>query len=290
MSLQPQSDVEFINTMFAQEGKKTFDVFKLKRLDRAVKALERNDPSQGAAARADYYIYTNQLELAFITLDKAIKQNGYNQMFGQTQVRAAKSIGRWPLLKQYSEKLLLRKEFKISKEDVLRYIEDSTMYLDNSGDCIKVLDFYDIKERDFIYSNIQSRIDWYLKQNGDLSVYQKVLELVVKTIKLKYSLPLDIEFRTKSLQLIISNKHWTLEETIELNKEINNAILDHDDIDFQIAADDIEVFCINIPISNIPEDFVYYEENENDDDLIELVEARMASNLTPEVNGEELHV
>ncbi|OLF40818.1 MULTISPECIES: hypothetical protein [unclassified Psychrobacter] len=288
MSLQPQSDVEFINTMFAQEGKKTFDVFKLKRLDRAVKALERNDPSQGAAARADYYIYTNQLELAFITLDKAIKQNGYNQMFGQTQVRAAKSIGRWPLLKQYSEKLLLRKEFKISKEDVLRYIEDSTMYLDNSGDFIKVLDFYDIKERDFIYSNIQSRIDWYLKQNGDLSVYQKVLELVVKTIKLKYSLPLDIEFRTKSLQLIISNKHWTLEETIELNKEINNAILDHDDIDFQIAADDIEVFCINIPISNIPEDFVYYEEN--DDDLIELVEARMASNLTPEVNGEELHV
>lgn len=288
MSLQPQSDVEFINTMFAQEGKKTFDVFKLKRLDRAVKALERNDPSQGAAARADYYIYTNQLELAFITLDKAIKQNGYNQMFGQTQVRAAKSIGRWPLLKQYSEKLLLRKEFKISKEDVLRYIEDSTMYLDNSGDFIKVLDFYDIKERDFIYSNIQSRIDWYLKQNGDLSVYQKVLELVVKTIKLKYSLPLDIEFRTKSLQLIISNKHWTPEETIELNKEINNAILDHDDIDFQIAADDIEVFCINIPISNIPEDFVYYEEN--DDDLIELVEARMASNLTPEVNGEELHV
>ena len=288
MSLQPQSDVEFINTMFAQEGKKTFDVFKLKRLDRSVKALERNDPSQGAAARADYYIYTNQLELAFITLDKAIKQNGYNQMFGQTQVRAAKSIGRWPLLKQYSEKLLLRKEFKISKEDVLRYIEDSTMYLDNSGDFIKVLDFYDIKERDFIYSNIQSRIDWYLKQNGDLSVYQKVLELVVKTIKLKYSLPLDIEFRTKSLQLIISNKHWTLEETIELNKEINNAILDHDDIDFQIAADDIEVFCINIPISNIPEDFVYYEEN--DDDLIELVEARMASNLTPEVNGEELHV
>lgn len=288
MSLQPQSDVEFINAMFAQEGRKTLDVFKLKRLDRAIKVLERNDPSQGAAARADYYIYTNQPELAFITLDKAIKQNGYNQMFGQTQVRAAKSIGRWPLLKQYSEKLLLRKEFKISKEDVLRYIEDSTMYLDNSGDFIKVLDFYDIKERDFIYSNIQSRIDWYLKQNGDLSVYQKVLELVVKTIKLKYSLPLDIEFRTKSLQLIISNKHWTLEETIELNKEINNAILDHDDIDFQIAADDIEVFCINIPISNIPEDFVYYEEN--DDDLIELVEARMASNLTPEVNGEELHV
>ncbi len=288
MSLQPQSDVEFINTMFAQEGKKTFDVFKLKRLDRAVKALERNDPSQGAAARADYYIYTNQLELAFITLDKAIKQNGYNQMFGHTQVRVAKSIGNWPLLKQYSEKLLLRKDFKLSHEDVLRYIEDSTMYLDNSGDFIKVLRLYDIKERDSIYSSIQSRIDWYLRQDGDLSVYRKVLEIAIKTIKFKYSLPLDIEFRTKSLQLIVSSKYWSLEETIELTKEINNAILEHDDIDFQIAADDIEVFCINIPISNIPEGFVYYEDN--DDSLIELIESRMADNLSPEVDGEELHV
>ncbi|WP_288727917.1 hypothetical protein, partial [uncultured Psychrobacter sp.] len=104
----------------------------------------------------------------------------------------------------------------------------------------------------------------------------------------KYSLPLDIEFRTKSLQLIVSSKYWSLEETIELTKEINNAILEHDDIDFQIAADDIEVFCINIPISNIPEGFVYYEDN--DDSLIELIESRMADNLSPEVDGEELHV
>lgn len=288
MSLQPQGDVEFINTMFAQEGKKTLDVFKLKRLDKAIKILERNDPLQGAAARADYYIYNNQPELALSTLDKAIKQGGYSQMLGHTQVRAAKSIGSWSLLKPSSERILMRKDFKLSHEDVLRYIEDSTIYLDNSGDFMKILQSYGIKERDSIYFNIQSRIDWYLKQGGNLSVYRKVLEITVKTIKLKYSLPLDIEFRTKSLQLIVSNEYWSLEETIELTKEINEAILEEDDLDFQIAADDIEVFCVNIPICKIPEDFVYYEEN--DDSLIELIETRMANNLSPETDGEELHV
>lgn len=288
MSLQPQSDVGFINTIFAQDGIKALDVFKLRRLDKAIKALERNDPSQGAAARADYYIYNNQSELAFSTLDKAIKQNGYSQMFGYTQVRAAKSIGNWSLLKLYSERMLMRKDFELSTKDVLRYIEDSTMYLDNSGNFLKILQSFDIKDYDLIYSNIQARIDWYLKQGGDLSVYRKVLEIAIKTIKLKYSLPLDIEFRSHSLQFIVSNEYWSLEETVELTKEINDAILEQDDLDFQIAADDIEVFCINIPISKIPENFVYYEDD--DSDLIELVETRMANNPSPEIDGEELHV
>lgn len=288
MSLQPQGDVEFINTMFAQEGRKTSDVFKLKRLDKAIKVLERNDPSQGAAARADYYTYNNQFELALSTLDNAIKQSGYSEMLGYTQVRTAKSIGNWDLLKQYTERLLMRKDFKLSHADILRYIEDSTMYFDNSGDFMKILQLYDIKEYESIYSNIESRIDWYLKQDGDLSVYRKILEITSKTIRLKYLLPLDMEFRTYSLQLIVSNNYWSLEETVELTKEINDAILKQDDLDFQIAADDIEVFCINFSIDKLPKDFVYYEENDND--LIELIENRMANNSSPEIDGEELHV
>lgn len=288
MSLQPQSDVGFINTMFAQDGRKTLDVFKLGRLDKAIKALERNDPSQGAAARADYYIYNNQFELAFITLDKAIKQYGYSQMLGQTQVRAAKLIGNWPLIKQYTERLLMRKDFELSLTDLSNYIEDSTMHLDSSGDFIKILQLHDIKEYERICSDIQSRRDWYLKQDGDLSVYRKVLEITIKTIKFKYSLPLEMEFRTDSLQLIVSNGYWSLEETVELTKEINNAILEQDDLDFQIAADDIEVFCINFSLDKLPKDFVYYEDNDND--LIELIETRMANNSSPEKDGEELYV
>lgn len=288
MSLQRQSDVGFINNMFAQEGRKTLDVFKLGRLDKAIKALERNDPSQGAAARADYYTYNNQSELAFITLDKAIEQYGYNQLFGRAQVRAAKLIGNWLLIKQYTERLLMSKEFELDPPELLNYISDSAIHLDSSGDFVKILQLHDIKEYEHICSNIQSQKDRYLKQDGDLSVYRKVLEITIKTIKFKYSLPLDINFRTQSLQLVVSNSYWSLEETAELTKEINNAILEQDDLDFQIAADDIEVFCINFSIDKLPEDFVYYEDNDND--LIELIETRMANNLSPEKDGEELYV
>lgn len=288
MGSQPQADVWFINTMFTQEGRKTSDVFKLNRLDNGIKALEQLDAVQGAAARAYYYTYNNQPKLALSTIDEAIKQHGYRKMFANPQIIAAESIGNWSLLKQYSERRLMEKDFDLSIEDVSKYIEHSIMYLDNSGDFMKVLQFQGIKEYDSIYSNIQSQIDWYLKQGGNLSVYRKVLEITVKTIKLKYSLPLDMQFRTTSLQLIVSSKYWSLEEAMDLTKEINDAILEHDDLDFQIAADDIEVFCINIPVSKIPKDFVYYEEN--DDDLIEIIETRMSNNPSPEIDGEELHV
>lgn len=288
MSLQRQSDVGFINNIFVQEGRKTLDVFKLRRLDKAIKALERNDPSQGAAARADYYNYNNQSELAFATLDKAIKQYGYSQILGRVQVRTAKSIGNWLLIKKYTERLLMRKDFELRLPDLSNYIEDSAMHLDNSDDFIKILQLHDVKEYEHICSDIQSRRDWYLKQGGDLSVYRKVLEITIKTIKSKYSLPLEMEFRTQSLQLIVSNSYWSLEETAELTKEINNAILEQEDLDFQIAADDIEVFCINFSIDKLPKDFVYYEDDDND--LIELIETRMANNSSPEIDGEELHV
>ena len=287
MSLQ-QVDTMFINTMFAKEGRKTLDVFKLNRLDNGVKALERFDAVQGVAARAYYYTYINQSELALSIIDEAIKQNGYRKMFANPQIVAAESIGNWSLLKSYSERMLMEKDFGLSSEDISKYIEHSVMHLDNSGDFIKVLQLHDIKDYDSIYYKIQSQIDWYLKQGGNLSVYRKVLEITVKTIKLKYSLPLDVQFRTTSLQLIVSSKYWSLEETVELTKEINDAILKHDDLDFQIAADDIEVFCINISVSKIPKDFVYYEEN--DDDLIEIIETRMSNNLSPETDGEELYV
>ncbi len=288
MSLQRQSDVGFINNIFAQEGRKTLDVFKLGRLDKAIKALERNDPSQGAAARADYYTYNNQSELAFATLDKAIKQYGYSQMLGRVQVRTAKSIGNWLLIKKYTERLLMTKDFELRLPDLSNYIEDSAMHLDNSNDFIKILQLHDVKEYERIYSDIESKRDWYLKQGGDLSVYRKVLEITIKTIKSKYSLPLEMEFRTQSLQLIVSNSYWSLEETAELTKEINNAILEQEDLDFQLAADDIEVFCINFSIDKLPKDFVYYEDNDND--LIEIIETRMANNSSPEKDGEELYV
>lgn len=289
MSLQPQGDVEFINTMFAQEGRKTSDIFKLRRLDNSIKALEHSDPIQGAAARAYYYCHKNQYALAISFLDKAIKENGYNQILASTKAIIIRTNGDWGLLKAESEKLLLMKEFKVEQERIIRYIRDSELYIDNTGKFMEVLSKYNIEERHQISSQIELKAKQVISQGIDLSTYRKVLAISINEINKEYDLSLGIDFNTANLQIVFSSELWTLEETVDLTKKINRAILNEDDLDFQIAADEIEVFCVNIPINKLPEDFVYYEEDD-DESLIKLIETRMADNLSPEVDGEELHV
>lgn len=289
MSLQPQGDVEFINTIFAQEGRKTLNLFKLKRLDSAIKALEYRDPIQGISARAYYYCYQNQYELAMSFLDNAIKKNGYNQIFANTKVIIVRTNGDWSLLKSESENLLMTTEFNVEEERIIKYITDSELYIDNTGKFMEVLNKYDIEERHQISSQIELKAEQVISQGVDLSTYRKVLAISIKEINKEYDLSLSIEFNTTNLQLIFSSKFWTPEETVALTKKINSAILNEEDLDFQIAADEIEVFCVNISIDKIPEDFIYYEE-EDDERLIELIESRMTNNLSPEVDGEELHV
>lgn len=288
MSLQPQGDVEFINTMFAQEGRKTLNPFKLKRLDNAIKALEYRDTIQGISARAYYYCHQNQYELAMSFLDKAIKENGYNQIFANTKVIIVRTNGEWSLLKSESENLLMTTEFNVEEERIIKYITDSELYIDNTGKFMEILNKYGIEERHQISSQIELKAEQVISQGVDLSTYRKVLAISIKEINKEYDLSLSIEFNTTNLQIIFSSDLWTSEETVDLTKKINRAILSDEDLDFQIAADDIEVFCINFPIEKLPEDFIYYEEN--DDDLIELIESRMTNNLSPEVDGEELHV
>lgn len=289
MSLQPQGDVEFINTMFAQEGRKTSDIFKLRRLDNAIKALEHSDPIQGASARAYYYCHKNQYALAISFLDKAIKENGYNQILASTKAIIIRTNGDWGLLKAESEKLLLMKEFKVEQERIIRYIRDSELYIDNTGKFMEVLSKYNIEERHQISSQIELKAKQVISQGIDLSTYRKVLAISINEINKEYDLSLGIEFNTANLQIVFSSELWTLEETVDLTKKINRAILNEDDLDFQIAADEIEVFCVNIPINKLPEDFVYYEDDD-DESLVKLIETRMADNLSPEVDGEELHV
>lgn len=288
MSLQPNTDIDFINSIFLSEGKKVTDLFKLRRLDNAIKALEHSDPIQGASARAFFYSYKNQTELAMDFLEKTIREKGYHQQLASIKVVILRINGNWKLLKSESENFLLNKDFKVDEERVVRYVRDSELSVDNTDKFMEILDKYDVADRDEINSRIELKSKQIISQGIDLQTYRKILDISVKVINSIYDLTLGIEFRTESLQLIFSSTFWTLEETVELTKNINEAILNEDDVEFQIAADDIEVFCINFSIDKLPEDFVYYEDN--DDDLIELIETRMKDNSSPEVDGEELHV
>lgn len=288
MTPQPKIDVEFINDMLSYEGRKDLSPFKLNRLDKAIKILERGDSAQGAAARADYYCYINQPYNALKVLDEVIKRYGYGKMIARSTFRAAMAIGEWEVIKTTINDIIECKELFLKTDFIEKYIDCHCLYLDNSSKFINVLTDYKVTNPNEISSHISERKNQLLEQDCSLSVYRKVLAIAFQTIYKKYSILLDSEFRLNNMQIIISSKHWTLEETVELTEDINNEILKNTDIDFQIAADDIEVFCINFSKDKLPDDFVYYDDD--DSDLIKLVQKRMEDNPSSETDGEELYV
>ena len=283
-----QVRVGIINDVFAHEGKKIEDLEILKQLNDAVSALERSDAIQGIAARADYYSYRDQPEYAFQLINKAIKKHGYNLLFARSKMKAADCMADWNLIKESYEQALMCENLGLDEDTLHRYIEKSQLYVDNSGNFSKILKIHKFVDHEELYSSIDSMNEQILMKDCELPTYRKTIEIALRTILDKYVIQINLAFRINSLQFILSSDIWSDQDAVDMTKAINVAIMKEDDIDFQIAADEIEVFCINFPIKKLPDNFVYYEES--DDDLIELVEMRMANNSSPELEGEELHV
>lgn len=286
--MTPQIDVGYINDILSNHGRKNLDPFKMNRLNKAVQLLERQDGVQGIAARADYYTYNNEPEKALKTTLKAVEYYGYDLQLARSLVRAAVEIGNWNSLKKIFEDILVLTPFASETYFLDAYMKFSCFNIDNSGKFKDILDANNVEGRTQVYSYISSLHTELLSQDCSLEVYRKVLSKSFRAIYNKYSGSFMADFRIQNLQLIISNEHWSLEETLELTEDVNNAILEDSDLDFQISADEIEVFCINFPTENVPEDFVYYEDD--DDELIKLVQSRMENNPSPEEDGEALYV
>lgn len=283
----PQVHLGIINEVFNHEGKKVEDLEILKQLNDAVSALERSDPIQGIAARADYYSYRDQPEYAFQLIKKAIKKYGYNLFFARSKMKAADCMADWSLIKESYEQALMCKNLGLDEETLFRYIEKSQLYIDNSGDFLNILKTHKFVDYEQVSSEIDLMNEQISVQDCDLTTYRKTIEIALKTVLDKYVTHLNLSFKTNSLQFVVSSDLWSDQDAADITKAINDAIM-KEDIDFQIAADEIEVFCINFPITKLPDNFVYYEES--DDDLIELVESRMIKDSSPCNSGEELHV
>lgn len=286
--MTPQLDVGYINDILSSKGRKNLDPFKMNRLNKAVQLLERQDGAQGIAARADYYTYINEPEKALKTTRKAIEYYGYDLQLTRSLVRAAIEISHWDSLKKIFEDILVSTPLASETYFLDVYIKFSCFNIDNSGKFEDILDTNNVEGRAQIYSYISNLHTQLLNQDCNLEVYRKVLSKSFRAIYNKYSGNFMADFKIQNLQLIISNEDWSLEETLELTEDVNNAILQDMDIDFQISADEIEVFCINFPTEKVPEDFVYYEDD--DDDLSKLVQTRMENNPSPEEDGEVLYV
>lgn len=284
----PQVRVGIINDVFSYERKKIEDLEILKQLNDAVSALERSDTIQGIAARADYYSYRDQPEYAFELINRAIRKHGYHLFFALSKMKAADCMADWSLIKQSYEQALMCDHLEPDEVTLQRYIEKSQLYIDNTGSFLDILKAHKSVDYKQIYSEINLMREQVLMQGCDLTTYRKIIKIAIRTILDRYVISLSLSFKTNSLQFVVSSESWSNQEAADMSKLINDAIMSEDDIDFQLAADEIEVFCINFPIAKLPDNFVYYEEN--DDDLIELIETRMLNNPSPETDGEELHV
>lgn len=291
MSLRPQVRVGIINDMFSHQGKKTDDLFELKEIRDAISALERNNPVQGAAARADYLSYTNQPDQALIAINRAIKKYGNNDFFIVTKAYASEYVGIWNIIKKTYEDILMHEKTDHMDEHLQRYIELCDLYIDNSGNFENIMQSYKVEGYQQFSSNIDILRQSLHEQDITLSTYRKTVKITFNTIFEKYNLPLKLRFNTPNLQFVISSSLWSDKDALDMTKAINDAIMEDSDLDFQVEADDIEIFCTNFPLEQVPEDFSYYGEDlELDNEFEKLIQSRMDVNTSPEVDGEILHV
>lgn len=291
MSLRPQVRIGIINDVFSHEGKKIDDLFELKKLRDAISALERNDPIQGAAARADYLSYTNQPDQALITISRATKKYGNNAFFVLSKTNASEYMGEWNFIKKTYEEVLMSEKTNRTNENLQRYIELCDLYIDNTGNFTNIMQSYEVKDYKKFSSNIDLMEQKLLGQDITLATYRKTVKIALTTVFEKYSMPLSLTFSAINLQFIISSVLWSDENTLDMTNAINDAIMEDDDLDFQVEADDIEVFCINFPVEQVPDDFSYYgEDSEFDSEFENLIQSRMDVNTSPEIDGEILHV
>lgn len=283
MSIEPQLDVDIINEILATEHRKINNPFKLNRLKKAIIALKNDDYVQGIAAEASYYVYINQPLEGYRLIKDAIAKYGVNLIFANSLFMAANEQENWQLKKNAMEQLLKMDMSDYEKQSILDiYINQSLMNSDSSGNFDKIVKHSFSTE---VQRIIKNRFIKHLAklESNDVSVdtFKKVLNIGIAEINRLYSLNFNVELRDcNGLQLVFSNQSWSIEDAIEMTEIINNAILDVDDEDFQVEADEIEVFCINIPLETLPEDFSVYD-RDDDEDLVELVKGRIQSMPKP---------
>lgn len=282
MNIEPQIDIDIINEMLVNEQRKVSSPFKLKRLRNAIAAFKKDDYIQGIALEASYYVYINQPKKGYELVKNALEKHGNHFILANSLFSSANELGDWQLVKQALENLLILDINDIKKNDFLDiYNHQSIMNLDDSGKFYSILkDFYSIEEQQKIKDNFAMTANMLVEHDVSITTFRKILNVAIAQIYANYSLNFNVLLNAQeNLQLVFSSDYWSTEDTIQLTKLINDAILAIDDDDFQVEADEVEVFCINFSFDKLPEDFSIY--SDADDDLALLVKGRMKNTKKP---------
>ena len=108
MSIQPQIDLQIINDLLINQGRKSNSPFILNRLDKAVSALQKNDLMQGYSARTLYLNYINKPEEAIELISDVMKLYGYEKIWLETKLSVARKSGDGIIFKKAFEELVTR--------------------------------------------------------------------------------------------------------------------------------------------------------------------------------------
>lgn len=289
MNIDPQVDIDIINELLVNEHRKVSNPFKLNRLRNAIGAFKEDDYLQGIALEANYCVYLNQPRKGYEFVKDAIKKHGNHFVLANSLFTCANVLGDWQLVKDALENILTLDMSDINKHEFLDiYNHQSIMNLDDSGKFYNILaNFYAIEEQQKIKDNFTIKANMLVEHDVSIMTFRKILKVAIAQIYAIYSLNFNVLLSDQeNLQLVFSSNYWSTEDTIQLTSLINDAILAVDDDDFQVEADEVEVFCINFSVDKLPENFSIY--NDTDDDLAYLVESRMKD--TPKPNLEVLDV
>ncbi len=289
MNIDPQVDIDIINELLVNEHRKVSNPFKLNRLRNAISAFKEDDYLQGIALEASYCVYINQPRKGYELVKDAIKKHGNHFILANSLFTCANVLGDWQLVKDALENILTLDMSDINKHEFLDiYNHQSIMNLDDSGKFYNILaNFYAIEEQQKIKDNFTIKANMLVEHDVSIMTFRKILKVAIAQIYAIYSLNFNVLLSDQeNLQLVFSSNYWSTEDTIYLTSLINDAILAVDDDDFQVEADEVEVFCINFSVDKLPENFSIY--NDTDDDLAYLVESRMKD--TPKPNLEVLDV
>ncbi len=282
MTIDPQVDIDIINEMLVSEHRKISSPFKLKRLRNAIATFKKEDYIQGIALEANYCVYINQSKKGYDLVKDAIKKHGNHFILANALFASANELGDWPLVKDALENILTLNVSDIDKNDFLDiYNHQSIMNLDDSGKFSTILeDFYAIEEQQKIKDNFAMTASMLVEHDVSIMTFRKILKVAIAQIYATYSLNFNVLLSDQeNLQLVFSSDYWSIEDTIEITKLINDAILAVDDDDFQVEADEVEVFCINFSVDKLPENFSIYDDT--DDDLTDLIKSRMKDTPKP---------
>lgn len=288
MGPQANIDVDIINQLIVDGIRKDANVFQLNRLKNAVFALQKQDPIIGAEYLAAYYSFINDLDAAISTLDCAISKFGPHNNLIKAKLNIVIDTADWILIKSFMKSILLNKNYEVNDEDkvflIERYIYYANLYLDNSTNFDKFIASYSSLNLSEFHEVIRKRADILLKENLSIDNLRKLIKITLNTVIAKYNATISLRLGLEdNKKFILSYNEWSIDEAIELTKEINNAILSVDDTEFQLEADEFEVFCINFDIDKLPNDFSLYSDDDEDEELVKLVQSRMESNPQFEV-------